>query len=139
MLDALDLTADKFSHDNLSALYHQTGLRRERHFYSLKKNGRLKALVTAVLSDSGLNLSDLTNCLKVFVVDSQELTADIIRVMLSSLAVKFQQSEITVLLYPVAFADDQAIAYDKLYNLWVLSMQSTDEYFRYLNRLLRFI
>ncbi len=139
MLDALDLTADKFSHDNLSALYHQTGLRRERHFYSLKKNGRLKALVTAVLSDSGLNLSDLTNCLKVFVVDSQELTADIIRVMLSSLAVKFQQSEITVLLYPVAFADDQAIAYDKLYNLWVLSMQSTDAYFRYLNRLLRFI
>ena len=75
MLGALDLTADKFSNDHLAALYHQAGLKRERHFYSLKKNGRLKAVVTVVLSDAGLNLSDLTNCLKVFVVDRRSVTA----------------------------------------------------------------
>ncbi|MGD8943221.1 MAG: hypothetical protein PVJ37_08145, partial [Desulfobacterales bacterium] len=139
MLGALDLTTDKFSHDHLSALYHQAGLKRQRHFYSLKKNGRLKAIVTAVLSDAGLNLSDLTNCLKVFVVDRRSLTADIFRAMLSSLTKKIEQSEIAVLLYPVEYAEDQAIAYEKQYNLWVCRLQSSDEYFRYLNRLLRFI
>ncbi len=139
MPGALDLTADKFSRDQLTDLYHQAGLKRERRFYSLKKNGRLKAVVTAVITDVGLNLSDLTNCLKVFVVDSHELPADIIRSMLSSLAEKFQQDQVTVLLYPVAYADEQGIAYKKLYNLWVCRLKSSDEYFRYLNRLLRFI
>jgi hypothetical protein len=139
MLGALDLTADKFSHDHLSALYHQAGLKRERHFYSLKKNGRLTAIVGVVLSDAGLNLSDLTNCLKVFVVDPHSLTADIFRAMLSALMKKIEQSEIAVLLYPVEYAEDQAITYEKQYNLWVCRLQSSDEYFRYLNRLLRFI
>jgi hypothetical protein len=139
MLGALDLTADKFSRDHLSALYRQAGLKRERYFFSLKKNGRLKAIATVVLSDAGVNLSDLTNCLKVFVVDRHSLTADIFRAMLSALMEKIEQSEMAVLLYPVQYAEDQAIAYEKQYNLWVCRLQSSDEYFRYLNRLLRFI
>ena len=44
-----------------------------------------------------------------------------------------------ILLYPAVYADNQSIAYEKLYNLWACSVKSSDEYFRYLNRLLRFI
>ena len=139
MLGALDLTADKYTHDHLSELYHEAGLRRDRHFYTLKQNGRLIAIVTVVLSDAGLNLSDLTNCLKIFVVDGRALNADIFRTLLANLTQKIRQSEIAVLLYPVSYADDQAIDYDKLYNLWVCRLQNSDAYFRYLNRLLRFI
>lgn len=139
MLSALDLTADKFSQDQLSALYHQAGLKRERHIYSLKKNGRLQAIVTVVLSDAGLNLSDLTNCLKIFVVDHHSLTADVFSAMLSAIMKKIKHSEIAVLLHPVEYAEDQDIAYEKQYNLWVCRLQSSDEYFRYLNRLLRFM
>lgn len=43
-----------------------------------------------------------------------------------------------ILLYPAAYVDEQLIVYEKLYNLWVCRVQSSDEYFRYLNRLLRF-
>ena len=139
MPGALHLTADKFGHDELSDIYHQAGLKRKRCFYSLKKNGRLKAVATAVITDVGLNLSDLTNSLKVFVVDRQELTADILEVMLSCLADKFQQNEVTVLLYPASYVEERGISYEKLYNLWVCRLQSSDEYFRYLNRVLRFI
>ncbi len=139
MTGALDLTVDKFRHNQLSELYHQAGLKWNRRFYSLKRNGRLKAVVAAVITDVGLNLSDLTNSLTVFVVDSRELTENILRAMLSSIAQKFTQDEVAVLLYPVAYADEQGIAYEKLYNLWVCRLQSSDEYFRYLNRLLRFV
>jgi hypothetical protein len=139
MLEALDLKADKFNCDNLAAQYHRVGLKRERHFYALKKNGRLKAIVTAVLSDVGLNLSDLTNCINVFALDPKALAADILNTMLFLLSEQFQRKEMAVLLYPAVYADKQSIEYEKLYNLWVCSLQSSDQYFRYLHRLLRFI
>jgi hypothetical protein len=43
------------------------------------------------------------------------------------------------MLYPVAYADDQLIPYEKVYNLWVMSIRHIDYYFRYLERLMRFI
>jgi hypothetical protein len=139
MLEALDLKADKFDCDSLAAQYHRVGLTRERHFYSLKKNGNLKAVITAVLSDVGLNLSDLTNCIKVFVLDPKGLTPDILNTIFSLLSKRFQRKEMAILLYPAAYVDEQLIVYEKLYNLWVCRVQSSDEYFRYLNRLLRFV
>jgi hypothetical protein len=139
MLEALDITADRFTCDNLAAEYHRLGLRRERHFYSLKNKGSLKAIITAVLSDVGLNLSDLTNCIQVFVLDPKGLTPEVLNTIFSILSEQFQRKEMAVLLYPAAYADDQSIVYEKLYNLWVCSVKSSDEYFRYLNRLLRFI
>jgi hypothetical protein len=138
MLEALDLKADKFDCDSLAAQYQRVGLTRERHFYSLKQNGNLKAIFTAVLSDVGLNLSDLTNCIKVFVLDPKGLTSDILNTIFSLLSKRFQRKEIAILLYPAAYVDEQLIVYEKLYNLWVCRVQSSDEYFRYLNRLLRF-
>jgi len=139
MLDALDLKSDKIDCDSLAGEYRRVGLTRERHFYALKKNGDLKAIITAVLSDVGLNLSDLTNCIKVFVLDPKELTASILNTSFSLLSQRFQRKEMAVLLYPADFVDAQLIVYEKLYNLWVCRVQSSDEYFRYLNRLLRFI
>jgi hypothetical protein len=139
MLEALDMKADKLDCDSLSAQYQRVGLSRERHFYSLKKNGNLKAIITAVISDVGLNLSDLTNCVKVFAVDTKGLPADVVNTLSSILSQQFQQKEMAILLYPAAYADEQGIDYEKLYNLWACRVKSSDEYFRYLNRLLRFI
>jgi len=139
MLEALDMNADRFNADNLAAEYHRLGLRRERHFYSLINNGSLKAIITAILSDVGLNLSDLTNCIQVFVLDQKGLTPEVLNAVFSMLAEKFQRKDMAVLLYTAAYADDQAIVYEKRYNLWVCSVKSSDEYFRYLNRLLRFV
>jgi hypothetical protein len=115
------------------------GLTRERHFYSLKKNGNLKAIITAVISDVGLNLSDLTNCIKVFALDPKGVPSDVINTISSYLSRQFQQKEMAILLFPAACADEKNIVYEKLYNLWVCRVKSSDEYFRYLNRLLRFI
>ena len=139
MLDAIDLKPEKMDGNGLSDEYRQLGLTRERHLYSLKNNGQLKAILLANLSDIGLNLSNITNCVKVFVMDKSEFSADILQTAISKVADITGKEDFPALLYPAAFADEQIIPYDKLYNLWVCSLQYSDPYFRYLARLLRFI
>ena len=43
---------------------------RRKHLFSLKKDGNLKAVFIVNISDIGLNMSDLTNCIHTIVVDS---------------------------------------------------------------------
>jgi hypothetical protein len=139
MLEAIDLNPEKMNCNDLSDEYRQLGLSRERHLYSLKQNGRLKAILLANLADIGLNLSEITNCIKVFVTNKVELKADILQAAISKVADITGKEDFPALLYPAAFADEQNISYDKIYNLWVCSLQYSDPYFRYLGRLLRFI
>ena len=139
MLEAIDLKPEKMDCSDLSKEYHQLGLTRVRHLYALKKNGQLKAVLLANLSDIGLNLSDITNCVKVFVTNKTEFSAGILQAAISKVADITGKEDFPTLLYPAAFADEQKIPYQKTYNLWVCSLQYSDPYFRYLGRLLRFI
>jgi hypothetical protein len=139
MLDAIDLTPEKFGCDNLTKDYAQAGLTRVRQLYSLKKDGQLRAIFLVNTSDVGLNLSDITSCVKVFIIDADDLDADTLQAAISSVAEISAKANFPVLLYPAAYADDHHIEYEKIYNLWVCSLQYSDEYFRYLKRLLRFV
>jgi len=47
----------------------------------------------------------------------------------------YEQDEVPVLLYPVSYTESQSIAYEKIYNLWVLNMQHTDQYFKFMEDL----
>jgi hypothetical protein len=139
MLDALDLKPERTNIDGLAGEYHNLGLQRGRHLYSLRENGQLKAIVMVNVADLGLNLSDLTNCIKIFVLDGHNLPREIFTTVISTVADSLMQDEIPVLLYPAIYAEDQNINYEKHYNLWVINLQYTDPYFKYLNRLLRFV
>jgi len=139
MLKAIDLKPEKMDCSDLSNEYRQLGLTRVRHLYSLKKNGQLKAVLLANLSDIGLNLSDITNCVKVFVTNKAEFSAGILQAAISKVADITGKEDFPTLLYPAAFADEQKIPYEKIYNLWILNLQYSDPYFKYLGRLLRFI
>ena len=139
LLDALDLRPEKIDCVELSREYAKLGLTRLRHLYALKNNGQLKAIFLVNQSDVGLNLSDITNCVKVFVTDSLEFSAEILQTAISKIAKITGKKDFPTLIYPAAFADERDIAYDKTYNLWVCSLQYSDAYFRYLKRLVRFI
>ena len=136
MLDAMELNEGD-AIDELSMEYQQLGLRRERHVFSLKRIGKLKAIAIINISDVGLNLADLTSNIKVIIVDSSELTKDILYSALSQMSKKFEQDEIPVLVYPVSYVENNSIPYEKLYNLWTLNMQYTDHYFKYLDELIK--
>jgi len=139
MLNALGLEADMLGHDDVSKEYRRLGFKRERHLYSLKKEGKLKAVVLLNISDVGLNLSDLVNCMNVIVLDPDDLPKDILKSMLSLLSDEYNQHDIPVLLYPDHYADAIGIPYEKQYNLWVLNLQYLDSYFKFIKRLLRTI
>ena len=84
-------------------------------------------------------MSDLTNSIKVIFLKQEGLTYRIIRISLLALFQKHQVDEMPVLAYPVTAAAALDIPCEKIYNLWILSMNHTDDYFRYLKRLLKFI
>ena len=49
------------------------------------------------------------------------------------------QESMSVLLFPSTYGDNHLLPYEKLYDLWILNTHYGDEYFNYINRLLRFI
>ena len=139
MVTALDLEPDTLLIDEVTDEYRRLGFKRERYLYTLKKAGKLKALVMINLSDIGLNMSDLTHCVKIIVTDPNDLPKSTLYLMLSLLFEKYEQKEMPVLLYPTSYSDAVSIPYEKLYTPWVLNSQNLDDYFRYLTRLLRYI
>jgi len=139
LLQALDLKKEALDQSELVEEYRQLGLKKERRLFALKKNDDVKAIAMFNISDTGLNLSDLTNCITIFVLNREGLSEKMLYMMLSQLTREAEQYEIPIMLYPVDFADEMAIPYDKLYNLWILKTQYSDYYFRYINRLMRLI
>ncbi len=139
MIPALDLAPHQIDSEELLNEYRQLGFKKERRIFSLTKNGVPKAVIILHLSDIGLNMSDLTNCVKIIVLEPEELPHDIFFSLLGELDHFFQGEEMPTLLYPLAYAEDNDISFEKIYNLWILNLQHTDDYFHYLNRLLRVI
>ena len=121
MLHALNLEPDMVHCDDLSQEYQNLGFNLRRHRYTLKKNGEVKAVVMVNLSDVGLNLSDLTNCIQVFILDPEQFPKDIVYLMLSILTHKYEQNDIPVLVFPVSYADSARLPYDKKYSLWAIN------------------
>lgn len=135
MLDALDLEPQAFRSDQVIREYERLGFTKKRKFFSLKYDKGLKAVIVVHQSDIGLNLSDLTHCIKVFVVDSLNLDK---AVLLSALREVFEQlrlREMPVLIYPSVFADNTGIDYEKIYNLWIIDIQFSDQYFGFIDKL----
>jgi len=87
------------------------------------------------VSDIGLNMSNLTNCIHVIILDAKDLPINTIYICLSMLSKYYEQDEIPVLLYPISYAQSQFVPYKKTYDLWILNMQYTDLYFKYMDNL----
>ena len=89
------------------------------------------------ISDIGLNLSDLTNSIKIIVIDPNGLSSETLNRMLSLLSEKMNQENTPILLFPAEYAKHKQIPYERIYNLWVLKTQASDYYFKYIDRLLK--
>lgn len=135
MIHALDLEQSMLDSDELSKEYQRLGFKRERRLFSLKKEGILKAFIMLNISDTGLNMSDLTNCIHIIVLESEDVPRDALYSCLHKLSNYYEQEKIPILLYPVSYAEEQSIPYDKVYNLWILNMQYTDQYFEFMEGL----
>ncbi len=135
MLQALDLLPDEemVERHSLSNEYQKINMKRQRKIYSLKKDGLLKAVFMANFSDFAMNLSDLTNSVSVFVLESEDVDPSIIYSSISQVAQKYEQKTFPVLIFPLPYASKQSINYEREYNLWALNMEYTDDYFQNFN------
>ena len=139
MLKALNIEHNKINLNGLSDEYRKAGLKRERHFFSLKHDNILVAVVMVDVSNKGLNLSDLTNGTKVIILDSENLPEHVLKTTLSLISARLKAENFPVLVYPVNYMTNNSVPFEKIYNLWMLDTQFGDTYFRYINRLTRLI
>ena len=136
MLHAMDLEPTMIDRDDFDREYRQLGFKREHHLFSVTKDGTLKAIIMVIISDVGMNLSDLTNCIKVFVVDEADFPREMFNLMLSCLTLKFNKDDVPVLVYPASYAETHAIPFDKIYNMWVLNLLYSDDYMKFIQKTL---
>lgn len=140
MLKALDLEPGSWRNDGLSQDYRRLGLKRERHLFALNWSGRLKAFIIANVSEIGLNLSDLTHCLQVVVVDAEGLSPDIFMKSLRRVSRTTGLQEMVALVYPAAYPERHGIPFEKIYHLWIVHTFGADQaYLKYLSRLTRYL
>jgi len=139
MLQGLNLEPGNTQEMTLNEEYRKLGFRRDRRIFALKCSGDLRAVILSDVSDIGLNLSDLTNCIKLLVLDPRGLTRTVLQACFGQLIRLAGYKEMPVMVYPDEFLGEAGIPFEKSYNLWIINMQHTDDYFRYLNRLLQFI
>ncbi len=137
MLDALDLDKGDESDGEITAEYTRQGFRRERHVFCLRQGGRLAAVMSITLSNLGLNLSDLTNCVHVIVLDGEWLHPKTLFSGLRTLLSHYGAEDVPILAYPVDYLDGHAIPYEKKYILWVVNLDHSDAYFRSIEKTFR--
>ncbi len=135
LVNAMDLEPEMLEADEIKQEFDKVGFRKEKHLFSLKKDGNLKAVFIVNVSDIGLNMSDLTNCIHTIIVDTEDFPRGTLFMIYSLLSKYYDSEYVPILLYPVSYADNNQIEYDKIYNLWILNMQYTDSYFRYVDRI----
>jgi hypothetical protein len=139
MIRAMGLVPEADDFEDLANDYRDIGLKRDRHLFALEKSGELKAVIMVNVSDLGLNMSDLTNCITIFILNRTGLYEGVIHSLSAHLVQEFKQSHLPVLLYPSTDAAILGIQIEKEYIFWALNTNYGDGYFRYLKRLLKFI
>lgn len=138
-LQALDLTPSKFNNNELNELYHQYGFKKDRKVFSLKYRDELKAVFIANITDLGMNMSDLTNCIKIFIFEPDNLPLAEFSAALNEISKIYENNNIPLMIYPSVYAEKNSISRSKIYNFWVLDVQNIgDVYYNHLQKLLRF-
>lgn len=137
MLETLDLICrnDMSDRQDLASRYREHGLKRERRVYALKKNGHAKAIIMANISDAALNLSDLTNCVSLFILEQEALSPEMVYNTLSVVAGHYVRPRFPVLVYPHEYVRENGMPCDRIYNLWALDMNYSDECFQHYAKL----
>ncbi len=135
MLSALDLEPHMLYAHGLNDEYKKIGFHRERHLFTLKKGREVKAIFVVMVSDAGLNMSEVTNCIHVFVLDSDNVTPATINSVLSALSKFYAEESIPVLLFPAHYGQNNKDLFQKRYNLCIFDLQYLDDYLKFMDNL----
>lgn len=133
LLDAMGITKRCMIDDALQDLYFSHGLKRSCCIYSLKRGERLAAVFIREESDSGLNLSEMLNGIKIFILDTA-IEWEILSAAISMLG--NQNRETALFIYPELYAPSVPIK-NKPYRFWILSIEDGYDYKEYMAKYFR--
>lgn len=122
--------------DELEREYRGLGFKKEKHYYSLRKDGALKAFILVNMTDAGFNMAELTNCVTVLILD-EDLPPELREAALEKVSEHYEGQEMPVLTFPLSYMEGCGLPYDKTYVLWILNLEYTDNYFEYCEGLFR--
>lgn len=138
LIDALDLGPEMIDVDSLSREYEAYGFKREKGVFSLKKDSSLYAIILKIKSDVGLNMSNLTNCLQVFVIKKELMPEELFNA-LQVLSSDYEEQKIPILIFPFNYAKDYGIMYKRVYNMWCLNTSYRDRFLECIEQLFSWV
>jgi len=138
MLKNFNLDEGVLKSSTLLRDYRSSGFTRDVSFHSLKKGDSTCAIFMADRTDTGLNMSDLTNSIKLFLINPRDLDRSVIGQALQQLSEFYPcNGPVPALVYPLEYARDLQLHIDKIYTMWVLDQEAGDLYFHHLKKLIR--
>lgn len=135
LMNALQLNEKNLDENSVKSEFEKLGFKYERKIFSLKRDGELVAIFEATITDVGFNLSNITNCVKVFVLNPILLDQKVFYFSLFLVSKNYEQEEIPIMLYPLSFFEIQPIKINKVYNVWVLDTIFGDDYLKFTENL----
>ena len=122
---------------SIEEVFAASGFIRRWQTFALTCIDQTKAFIIAEESDAGINLSNLLNGFKVFVVDP-DIHQDILFGAIAELTGHRSLESASLLIFPEDYAQRAGIGYEKKqYLLWILDTQFGNEYLEYLGRKFR--
>jgi hypothetical protein len=121
--------------DELFHLYASNDLNRILKTYVLQTENGPAAIVLLLMSDVGLNMSDVTHCMYFFAIQDDELDKDLINKCVQEILQRENANDTSLMLFPESLANHINIQAEKRYTLWILNLAYLDEYFQYCTRL----
>jgi hypothetical protein len=137
LLEALGLEQEQPNDRTLSALFETRGLLRKWGVYCLAHREELKAVLIVNRSNLGFNLSELLNCIKILVIDTEKLPWQVLSTAIAKLTSDFNMKKVPILFYPFEYVKDKQIPFEKQYQLWILNVRYGFEYLEYMQRKFR--
>ena len=131
LLNVLCSGCDDHDHVSLEKIFERLGFLRKCRIYSLMYKSQLKAVFVVDQSDLGINMSDLLNCIKVLIVDPEELTQDLLYLAVNKLANVYDIDKVTLLIYPETYVNLFSIPANKHYQLWILDVRYSNQFMEY--------
>jgi hypothetical protein len=131
----LDTQRDERPTIDLDSEFGKAGLLRKKLVFSLRNDGKLKAVMMVTDSDAGLNMSNLMKCVHVFMIDGEGVPSDLLLGQLDKLSHMYEEREIPVLLFPSSYAKRWGVAQEKTYNLLVFHVSVGRRFIEFIERL----
>jgi hypothetical protein len=121
----------------LTQVANRQGFLRKWSLHSLSYESHLVCVMLVNQSDFGINLSEILNSIKVFVIDDRFLSWEVLCQAISQLAVFYGFDKIPLLIYPSTFCESKGVTTEKYYRMWVVDMRYSNLFMEYVQRKFR--